>query len=71
MNILNSSRNPNILGQKKKSSHLYPLFRKYSSIMSDDAKKYLILDFNLDNEFYKNPDLTEDEDIKNIIVNGK
>merc|ERR1712228_945104 len=72
MNILNSSRNPNILGQNtktKKSSHLYPLYRKYAAIMSDDAKKYLILDFNLDNEFYKNPDLTDDQDIKNIIVN--
>lgn len=71
MNILNSSRNPLVLGQKKKCSHLYPLFRKYSTIMSDDAKKYLILDFNLDNEFYKNPELTDDDDIRNIIVNGK
>lgn len=69
MNILNSSRNPLVLGQKKKCSHLYPLFRKYSTIMSDDAKKYLILDFNLDNEFYKNPELTDDDDIRNIIVN--
>ena len=55
----------------KRSSHLYPLFCKYAEILSDEAKKFLILDFNLDNEFYKNPDLTKDDDIRNIIINGK
>ena len=54
----------------KKSSHLYPLYCKYAEILSDEAKKFLILDFNLENEFYKNPDLTKDDDIRNIIVNG-
>ena len=53
-----------------KSSHLYPLYCKYAEILSNEAKKFLILDFNLDNEYYKNPDLTKDDDIRNIIVNG-
>ena len=61
----------NSFSPSKKCSHLYPMFCKYAEILSDEAKKYLVIDFNLQNELFKNPELTKDDDIRNIIVNGE
>ena len=71
--MLNSTNHYQVqnIQNSRKPNHLYTLYLKYAPVLSEEAKKFLVVDFNLENELYKNPNLTQDQDIKDIIIIGE